>query len=149
MINPPANPKATVSKGPTWPEVVAMYRELGLLVCDDEEAIRDEFEKRKLTYLTYIRKAGSPDHTRNNIENAQALMTASMRSRYIRIVYDAFSANADVLLACLIQSDQIRVPPEFKESLVQLAEKAYSTRRDLAERFTNTWLRQFVICDAK
>lgn len=141
-INPPTSTKAGVSKGPTWPDVVAMYRELGLVVCDDEKAIRVEFDKRR---PVYVRDAASPQQdisarARKNMENGQALMTANVRTRYINIVFDAFSANAETSLAGFIQTGGTKVTAELVESLAQLAQKSFSTRQDLASRLVKDWL---------
>jgi hypothetical protein len=121
---------------PTWSQVVDMFKELCLPVCDDEKEIRDAFERKR---DAYVREAGSPnlvraEKARTHMKNAQALISNSSRPPLLGVIYASLEMDLNGLLAALpsgVVTARLRAP------LLAMAINRYYCRPDLAEQWVD------------
>jgi len=121
-----------------------MFKELGLKVCDDELAIKTNFDQRKDGYLkgtkspNPLTRAAAQVH----LQNAQSLLGAPSRKSLLDIVYQAFSEAAK---SVFLVGKQKSINAELEAQLANQAEKNYSLRSDLAFSFVSRCLSEINI----
>jgi hypothetical protein len=124
------------------PDVVRMFAELGLPVCDDTSIIQEKVDSQR---QHYFRNMNSPDpDTRHKAHlwfNDVEVML-HRRSELIRAVYAFFASQADVSLKATFTESMTVLPPELKIRLRELLSTVCHVDDKLADRFLNEYIRE-------
>ncbi len=138
------NPSGSaLSSDYTADEIIAMFKELGLPVCDDGDAIKKQFEDKRKQYLNWLSKP-DPEQRRKGtagVKNGEALQ--NHRPELLKIVYERFAGLADTALLDALASGRSKLTDELMDSLRKnQATKACHVDNALADRFLVDYMRE-------
>ena len=124
--------------GKTADEIIQMFSELGLRVCDDGALIKQKFDEKRAYYQSLMRRAGTA-HIRGEklFKDASSLVDKKRRSLLLQTVYERFVDLADPLLR-----GQNIISSSFIEDLRRMAFNQCGVDTELADRFINVFMKQ-------
>jgi hypothetical protein len=120
--------------------VIAIFRDLGLPVCDDGDAIR---QKVLVQTPKYLRDKANPDprvqaRADQWFKDVEAL--ENHRPELLQVVEELFSDLADSAISAAIAAGLSQVTPQLRESLLDLARDQCRTDEQLARSFLESYL---------
>jgi hypothetical protein len=124
----------------TVDEIIRMFKELGLPVCDDGDLIKQKFEEKRKQYLTWLGKP-DPEQPRKGtvgVKNGEALQ--NRRPELLHIVYERFASLADS--AILLDWGGQRLTPALYDKLVEIAQKQYFLDNVQAKKFVDNYVQE-------
>lgn len=136
-----STPGAATSKY-TAQEVIDMFAELGLPVCDEGDAIKQKFESKRAHYLKCrrdptlsVREKGTA-----GIQNGEAML--SKRPELLQVVYEHYASLANTALSAAVASGVTTLTPILRDNLRTLARTACRVDDKLADRFLVDYMQE-------
>ncbi len=127
----------------TAQEVIDMFADLGLPVCDDGDLIKQKFQEKRPFYL---RETSNPtpyinEHGKRGIKNGEAMM--NRRPELLEVVYQHFTGLANTAISAAIAAGIRSFTNELYENLyTEQGMKACRAEADLAKKFLDRWMRE-------
>ncbi len=132
---------APSTQSTTARNVIDMFGELNLPVCEDKATIEEVVKKSRNRYLKDLNNP-TPD-IRDKAKNWFSCVDLLQRNsdQLLDIVYNAFEATNDKTIRAFLASGTREVTKEMMEDFRENAIHSYCTRPDLAERFVDRYMK--------
>jgi GTPase SAR1 family protein len=125
----------------TADQVIDMFEDIGLPVCDKGDLIKQKFDASRPRYLKMQRDPTPSVHDKGQagIDNGLEMADHKRRSGLLRVVYDKFVQMTNVSLKGFLASGGKRLTPELRADLMQLVVDQCKCDADLAKAFVEDY----------
>lgn len=139
---PTASTTSASSLQLTAQNVLDMFKDLGIPVCDDEDLIKQKFDARRDYYLRCLKNPQPSIHEKGEIGIKNGELLLKRRPELLRIVYEHFVSLADTAISVALSSGISSLTTEVIDNLRTLLVNACKVDQALAERFLADYMQE-------